>query len=532
MRILNGLIVDGTGRAAFRGNLELEGDRIAAVEAIGERVYKPGADDVDAAGSVVSPGFIDFHSHSDAYLVIEPDAPSKLSQGITTEVNGQCGGSAVPRYGEARLSGDWATILGPRLNWRSMAEYRATLAQAKIGINTVQFVGHNTLRSSVLGYAGVRATPESLAQMQRLLARELDDGGWGLSTGLIYQPGLYSDFAEVSALAQTAAERGGMYATHMRSESDKILEAIDEVLALVRASGIRAEISHLKTSGRRNWGKLEAVLEKMQSAVDAGELLGSDRYPFCAAGTDLDIVLPDWAQEGAAPAECKRLADPAIRARIVAELDASSRDWHTVMVGGTWSPQTKAYSGRTVAELAAAEQLSPGELVARILERDRCLTGGFFFGMSESNLRAIYAQSWVVPGSDASLRAPWGALGRDHPHPRAYGTMPKFFRLLTGRDKFGDGGRLAFTLEETVARMTSVPARRLGLVGRGTLARGAAADVAVWKPDEFKNVSTFSRPHAFATGMELVFVNGKLAYRRGEFLHAGAGRFLERLTRA
>ena len=209
IRIANGLIVDGTGKAAFRGDIVLEKDRIAAVEPMApDAPPAAGPDVVDAAGCVVTPGFIDAHSHSDAYLVLEPDAPSKLSQGVTTEVNGQCGGSVVPRYGEARLSGDWATLLGERLTWRSLAEYRAVLEAARPAINTVQFVGHNTLRSSVIGYAGVRATPDTLAAMQKLLARELDDGGWGLTTGLIYQPGKYSDAAEVVALAKTAAERG------------------------------------------------------------------------------------------------------------------------------------------------------------------------------------------------------------------------------------------------------------------------------------------------------------------------------------
>ena len=534
MRIVNGLVVDGTGKPAFHGEVAIEGDRIVSVEPSAPAA-DPSPDAVDASGCVVSPGFIDAHSHSDAYLVLEPDAPSKLSQGVTTEINGQCGGSVVPRYGEARLSGDWATLLGERLTWRSLAEYRAVLAAARPAINTVQFIGHNTLRASVIGYAGVRATPDTLKAMQNLLARELDDGGWGLTTGLIYQPGRYSDAAEVTALAQTATAHGGMYATHMRSEGDRIIEAIDEVLDLVRATGIRAEISHLKTSGARNWGKIDAVLAKLQDAVDTGLLLGSDRYPFCAAGTELDIVLPDWAQEGAAAAELRRLADPALRARIVAEIDASGRDWSAVRIGGAWSDFTRPMSGRTVADIlvdAPSYGLPPditaGDLVCRMIEADRCLTGAFFFGMSETNLRLILERPWIVPGSDASLRAPWGPLGKDHPHPRAYGTMPSFFRMLTGRDAFADGCRLSFTLEETVARMTSVPARRFGLRGRGVLERGAFADVAIWRPDAFRSAATYDRPHAFCAGMERVYVNGALSYSGGSFTHAGTGRFLER----
>ena len=523
--IENGLIVDGSGRAAFPGSLVIEADRIADVVMGGGCLrHGPGAASgafdlvVDASGCLVTPGFIDSHSHSDAYLVVEPDAPSKLSQGITTEVNGQCGGSVSPRYGEARLSGDWASILGDRLTWRSLAEYREALAAAKPSINTVQFIGHNTLRSSVVGYRGRAATDDELKEMGRLLARELDDGGWGLTTGLIYQPGKYSTSAEVTALAKVAAERGGFYATHMRSEGDRIIEAIDEVLDLVRATGIRAEISHLKTSGRRNWGKIDAVLGKLQGAIDSGLLLGSDRYPFCAAGTDLDVVLPDWAGEGGAPAEMERIASPQTRARIVAELDAQNRDWSGVMIGGVWHADNRDYSGHTVAEILSSRSSTPGELVCTILERDQCRTGAFFFGMSEENLEKIYAMPWILPGSDASLRAPWGPLGADHPHPRAYGTMPEFFRRVAAKC-----GR-----EAAVARMTSVPAERFGIAGRGVLKAGAFADVAVWREAGFRNTATYAKSHSFCVGMEKVFVNGALAYDSGTFTHAGTGRFLER----
>ena len=549
--VKNGLVVDGCGAPAFEGDVLVRGDRI-------EAVARKGAGDcgiaglrdcetIDAAGCIVSPGFIDSHTHSDAYLVIEPDAPSKIAQGITTEINGQCGGSAAPRYGEARLSSDWAAVLGDRLTWHSMAEYREALEQARPAVNTVQFVGHNTLRSSVVGYAGRAATPDELAGMQTLLAKSMDEGAWGLTTGLIYQPGRYSTPEEIAALARVAAERGGIYATHMRSEGDAILEAIDEVVNLARATGIRAEISHLKTGGRANWGKIDAVLEKVQSAIDEGVVLGSDRYPYCAAGTDLDIVLPDWAQEGAAKAEMERLADSSLRRRIVDEINASGRDWSEVMIGGTWSPETRPYSGRTIAEILSSPlpnsstpplpqshnsiipqfhnsiiPNSPGELVCRILELDGCKTGAFFFTMCEENLDKILSRPWIVPGSDASLRAPWGPLGKDHPHPRAYATMPMFLARLRG---------LGVSLEEAVARMTSVPARRFGLAGRGVVEKGAFADIVVWKDGEFASDSTYKEPHVFAQGVECVMVNGAVTYRAGRFTGERAGRFLERTAR-
>ena len=532
--VKGGTIVDGTGKPAYQGDILVDGDRIKDVDASAVRLRSSTStyETIDATGAIVSPGFIDAHTHSDAYLVIEPDAPSKITQGITTELNGQCGGSVAPRYGEARLSSDWAAILSDRLTWRSLAEYREVLECAKPAVNTVQFIGHNTLRSSVVGYAGRAATADEQREMERLLAASLDDGGWGLTTGLIYQPGKYSTPDEVIALAKVAAAKGGYYATHMRSEGDRIFEAIDEVIELVKATGIRAEISHLKTSGRKNWHKIDAVLEKIETAMNKGLLLGSDRYPYCAAGTDLDIVLPDWAQEGGAPAEMVRLEDAGLRARIVEEINASDRDWSEVMIGGTWDPDNKPYSGKLVSDCLQDEassarsssgsrgsRMTPGELITSILERDGCKTGAFFFGMSEENLVKIYSRPWIVPGSDASLRAPWGPLGKDHPHPRAYATMPEFYRRVR---------ELGFSREETVARMTSAIADRFGIRGRGRIERGAFADLVVWNEAEFKAKATFTDPHQFTGGVKTVMTNGVVSYRDGKFTGKRGGRFLER----
>ena len=546
--ISNGTIVDGTGSPAYKGDVVIVGERIIdiipSVEPQNLKTSKP-QNLIDATGLIVSPGFIDAHTHSDAYLVIEPDAPSKITQGITTELNGQCGGSVAPRYGEARLSSDWAAILGEKLTWHSLAEYREVLAAAKPAVNTVQFIGHNTLRSSVVGYAARAATPEDLREMSRLLEQSLDEGGWGLTTGLIYQPGKYSTPEEVVALAKVAAAKGGYYATHMRSEGDRILEAIDEVIELVKATGIKAEISHLKTSGRKNWDKIDAVLEKIEGAMEKGLLLGSDRYPYCAAGTDLDIVLPDWAQVGGAPAELARIANCELRMKIVEEINASDRDWSEVMIGGTWHSDNKPYSGRTIAELVGGvvpnapqpssnemtfccgcgglrtsrPTVTPGELICDILLADGCKTGAFFFGMSEENLAKIYSRPWIVPGSDASLRAPWGPLGADHPHPRAYATMPEFYRRVRA---------LGVSREETIARMTSVIADRFGIRNRGRIAKGAYADLVVWDEAEFKAKSTFTDPHRFTGGVKCVMVNGTVSYRDGKFTGNRAGRFLER----
>lgn len=514
--IKNGTIIDGTGNAGFVGSLLIEGDHIADVIPGNAPTTDEVQETIDASGCFVTPGFIDAHSHSDAYLILEPSAASKISQGITTEINGQCGGSIAPRFGEARLSGDWATLLAGKLTWRTLSEYRSQLEKARPAVNTVQFVGHNTLRSSAMGYEPRSAGEDDLKKMTRLLEEAMDDGAWGLTTGLIYQPGRYALWEEVLHLAKVAASHDGFYATHMRSEGDRIEEAIDEVVELARLSGVRAEISHLKTSGRNNWGKLPAVIDKIERAMSRGLLLGADRYPFTAAGTDLDIVLPDWAQAGAAVAEMERFASPVLRRRIVEEIDGSLRDWREVMIGGTWHDENKKFSGLRVSEVCGS---SPGEFIVSLLEKDVCKTGAFFFGMSEENLDKILSLDWIVPGSDASLRTPWGALGADHPHPRAYATMPEFFRRLRS---------LGVTCEEAVKRMTSLPAGRFEIRLRGELKKGYFADVAVWKENEFSSRSTYSKPHAFSSGMQYVIVNGKISYRSGRFTDNRGGRFLER----
>lgn len=535
--IAGGTLVDGTGAAAHVADVGVRQDRIAA---IGDLSEAEAARRIDAAGWVVAPGFIDAHAHSDAYLLLEPDAPSKLAQGITTEINGQCGGSAAPRLGRARLSSDWASHAYPQRDdasqtvsrcasagptWTTVASYRALFDAVRPALNTVQFIGHNTLRAGVMGYEPRAAGPADLQAMCRNLEQALDEGGWGLSTGLLYQPGKYAEEEEIDALARAAAARGGMYATHMRSEGGRLTESIDEVLELVRRTGIRAQISHLKTSGPANWHKIDAALERIDAARADGLVVHSDRYPYVAAGTDLDVVLPDWASAGGRDAILANLRDPAARARIADELNGSGRNWASVMIGGGWSETVRAFSGRTLADAADALDLTPGETVCRFVEADETRTGAFFFGMCMENLRRIYAQPWVMPGSDASLRAPWGPLGQDHPHPRAYGTMPRYLRLMTG----GEPGFAALCgLEEAVRRMTALPAQVFGLHDRGVLRAGTYADLTVFDPKNFTDTATYGQPHRFASGMRHVIVNGALSYSEGHFTGQRRGRFLDR----
>ena len=522
------MVFDGTGRPPFEADVGVRGDRIAAV---GDLSAVAAAEEVDASGCWLLPGLIDVHTHSDAFILIEPYAPSKLLQGVTTEIVGQCGGSAAPRLNNARLPSDWMAqtyptragwpeVPGP--NWTTVADYRTCFEAVGPAINMILFAGHNTIRKGVMGDAPRAAKPEETAGMVRVLEQALDEGAWGLSTGLVYHPGVHSRPEEVEALVGACAKRGGMYATHMRSEGDRLLEAIDEVLHLTQTTDIRTEISHLKTSGKANWHKLPAALEKIEAARAAGMHVYSDRYPYLSAGTDLDIVLPDWAAAGGNDAICRRLDAPADARRIAADIDASGRDPATVMIGGTWSPENAPCGGRYLNELMDRFGLSMGETVVRILRKDRSRTGAFFFGMCDENMLTILKQPWVMAGSDASLRAPWGPLGRDWPHPRAYGTCPEFFRTLTQR--------LGIAPEEAIRRMTGLPALAFGIRDRGVIREGAFADVVILDPLRWAGLSTYARPHIFAEGVDTVLVNGVREVCGGQInpVVRRSGRFLTR----
>ena len=520
-------VFDGSGAKPFTADVGVRGETIAAV---GDLARAEARERRDARGLWLTPGLIDAHTHSDAFLLLEPMCPSKLAQGVTTEIGGQCGGSAAPRLNGARLPSDWEAQTypprpghaGPGPNWGTVADYRVCLEAARPATNLILFAGHNTIRKGVMGDAPRPATADEVAQMARVLEQALDEGAWGLTTGLVYHPGVHSAPGEVLALAGACARRGGMYATHMRSEGDRLLEAIDEVLALVRATGIRAQISHLKTSGRANWRKAEAAIGKIEAARAEGLWLHSDRYPYLSAGTDLDIVLPDWAAAGGNAAILAHLDDPADARRIAAELDASGRDPREVMVGGTWAPETRPLSGRTLAEVMAAWGCSFGEAAVRILRADRSRTGAFFFGMCEDNLLKILARPWVMPGSDASLRAPWGPLGRDWPHPRAYGTHPRFFRTLTER--------LGLPPEEAFRRMTGLPAHAFAIPRRGLVKEGYFADLALIDPAAWRDAADYAHPHRFATGVDTVLVNGSPVLMGGQLNPSAPrrGRLLER----
>jgi N-acyl-D-amino-acid deacylase len=509
-----GRVVDGTGAPARVADVGIRGGKIAVVGMIPSEAT--GGEIIDAAGCVVAPGFIDAHSHSDAYLLIEPDAASKVRQGVTTEVVGQCGCSAAPLLGEARHPSDWQALLSQaglaaadakRSPWRSMAAYREKLADQGHAPNVVVLAGHNTLRSGVMGYAGRPATADEVRAIAHRLERAMDEGASGFSTGLIYTPGRFSEPEEILALARAAASRGGLYATHMRSEGARLTEAVDEVLALVRATGIHAQISHLKTAGRANWHKLDSVLGAINAARAEGLGVHADRYPYCVSATSLDSKLPGWAQADGNAAILARLNDPKTAARIARELVAESQEttWSDTRIGSTVHPDLLRFRGCTVNEVARAWQCAPVEAYLQFLRMDALGTEAFFSSMSEDNLRRIYAEPWVMVGSDASIRATSGPLSNDHPHPRAYGAFARFLSLVVA-------GKLTLSLEEAIRRMTLLPAQALGLADRGKVEAGAWADIAVIDPAAVRDTATFAVPHRHAEGCRCTIVNGKVAF--------------------
>ncbi len=514
--IRNGEVLDGTGAETVRTDIGITGERIAA---IGDLSQAEAATVIDATGQIVCPGFIDAHSHSDAYLLIEPRASSKVFQGITTEVCGNCGASVAPRLGDAKLPSDWQDKPFPG-TWSTVAEYRALFEQANPAVNEALLIGHNTLHRGVCGYEPRGANPDELKEMCRALEQALDEGGCGMSTGLIYPPASAVPQEEIVALAKVVAGRDGIYTSHMRSEGKKLLEAIDETLDIGRKSGVRVQVSHLKASGKANWHKLDAALEKIEAARVEGIEVAADRYPYTAAQTDLDIVLPDWALYDGKEAVLGRLRDSKVRKKIRDEIleERGEFGFSTVMIGSTEHPGNHTLQGMVLEEAAKQLKMEPVDALLHIIERDELRTGGIFFGMSEENMWNVLETPWVMIGCDASLRAPDGILSHDHPHPRAYGSFTKLLRAAL------DGQTVP--LPEMIRKMTCLPAEQFNISGRGVLKKENFADIVVFDPDKIKENTTYFEPHQLSDGIITVVVNGTLTIAHGELTHDRNGYFL------
>jgi N-acyl-D-amino-acid deacylase len=516
IKITQGFVFDGTGASARQADVGIRGDRVVEV---GDLSQAEARAVIDATDRCVCPGFIDAHSHSDTALLVDPSAPSKLFQGITTEVIGNCGASAAPLAGQAHIPSDWQGTPLPG-KWRSVAEYRSLLERARPAPNVVMLIGHANLRKSVVGYDNRPGTAAEIAEMARLLERGLDEGGRGVSTGLIYAPSRFASLDELVDLARVAGRSSAVYSSHIRSEGSHLLEAIREALTIGERGGVRVQISHLKTSGRAHWGLLDDALSLIREARAGSQEVAADRYTYISSYTDLDVMFPDWAAEGGREAVLARLRDPVQRARLKAELQNGkpAEYWPSITIASTCHPDNQRFRGVLLVRAAEELGVDPVEAVFHFAETDGLSTTAFFAGMSEENMIRILAEPYVMIGTDASARAPTGPLSQDYPHPRAYGTFPRFLRLALDGKTVG--------LPEAVRKMTSLPASQFRLPQRGVLTAGSHADVVVFDPRTVCDRATYAAPHQLSEGVSHVIVNGVLTLKNGQLTGDRAGRIL------
>jgi N-acyl-D-amino-acid deacylase len=521
--ITGGTVFDGSGGEPFVADVAVDGDAIAA---IGPGLGR-GETELDAIGLAVAPGFINMLSHSQETLIADGRSQSEIRQGVTLVVMGE-GRSMGPLSDTMRADARAAQgDIKYEIAWTTLGEYLDWLAARGISTNIASFIGAATPRIHEIGYEDRPPTEPELERMCALVDTAMAEGAMGVSSALIYPPAFYAPTDELVALARAAANRGGLYISHIRSEGARFLEALDELITIARESGARAEIYHLKASGRSNWHKFPAAIEKVEAAQADGLQLTADMYTYAAAGTGLSSVIPPWAHEGGHRALVERLRDPATRARIAADMVKPSESWENLYVGagspdnillaGFKQEALKPLAGKTLAEVAAARGASPPETAMDLIVEDDSRVFTIYSSMDEANVRRAVALPWVSFGSDAGSMAPEGVFLRSHPHPRAYGT---FARLL-GRYVRDEG---LVPLQEAIRRLTALPADTLRLQRRGRLLAGNIADIAVFDPATIIDHATFADPQRYATGMVHVLVNGVPVLEDGDHTDARPGR--------
>lgn len=522
--IAGGEVHDGNGAAPARADVGIEGDRIAMISPPGRLDPADAARVIDASGKVVCPGFINILSHSYFSILTDPRSLGELTQGVTTEIFGE-GSSMGPltpaMQAEMQASKDGA---GYDVCWTRLSEYLNYAEQRGTSQNVASFIGAGTIRANVVGYTQRPATQPELDRMCALVAEEMADGALGIGSSLIYPPGAYASTAELTALCSAAARYGGRYASHVRNEGAGLLDAIDEFLAVCRDAELPGEQWHLKAAGNDNWNLMDAAIDKLEQARQAGLPVTADVYPYTASSTGLTTIIPDRFHEGGAVALYDRLKDPAVRAEIRAEL-AATRRWGDVasadgvLVLHVTKEENRRFQGRTLTQVAADRDMHPIEAALDLIADDRSRVGVAFFSMSEDNLRKALRKAWVAISSDGTSMAPEGDFLLAPTHPRAYGS---FARVL-GHYVRDEG---VLTLPEAIRRMSALPAATLGLAKRGQLTEGYFADVVVLDPATIGDLATFDQPHRLSEGVTEVLVNGQVTVAGGEFTGKLAGRAL------
>ena len=510
MYLLKNLTVyDGTGGKPFPSDILVADEGIAIIK---DKLSVPDAEVIDCKGMAAAPGFIDVHSHSEYSLLAEPSAPSKLMQGITTDISGNCGMSPAPMLGAAAQHRKHELAeLGLELSWTDFEGYFERLEEVGPAINFASFCGHGNIRASVMGYADRGPTHEEMLAMERLLQDAMEAGAFGLSTGLIYPPGVYAKTGEIVRLASRAARYGGIYTSHMRSEGAGVVEAIEETIRVGYEAVIPVQISHLKTGGPANWHKVDAVVAAIESARKDGVDVTADRYPYTASGTDLDAILPSWAYEGGHAEEMKRLRDPDTRARLRAEILAQHPDaeyWERVMVSSVVTDKNRHIEGKLISDVARQRVQEPVDALFEVLIEEEVRAQAIYFSMSDDNLRTFLKQPWLMIGSDSTARSHEGVTRQGKPHPRGFGSFPRVLKKFVREDG-------VLTMQEAIRKMSGMAADRLGLHGRGYIKRGKYADIVVFDPETVGDEATFEDPYRYPSGIRHVFVNGVPAVRDG-----------------
>jgi len=527
--ISGGLVVDGTGRPAFAADVVVEADRITDIvsrqDGSAGVPAEAAREVIDAVGRLVMPGFVDVHSHSDINILIDPSGASKIRQGITTEVVGNCGYSAFPLAGPILQEEREAHAkLGYDIDWTGVEDYFQRVETTRPAFNLATFVGHGNIRGAVLGYEDRPPTPDEMRAMEREVERAVCAGALGLSTGLIYAPGIFAATDEILALQKVAARCGGIYTSHVRGEGDTLLEAADEFFAVVEGAACQGQFSHLKASGPRNWGKVRRVIEMAERVNARGGKVCFDKYPYTASSTSLASLLPRWAREGGREQTVERLMDPALRGKIIYEsaMHNEGHDgWASVLICEAGAPEFEKYQGWTLADAARDADMEAGEMFAELLIRSRLSTSICNFTMSQDDTDHAILHPLGMVCTDAACRAPQGPLSHDTPHPRAYGSFAKFFRDYVKE-------RPLLTLEAAVAKVTDLPCEAFGLRGRGRIAPGYQADLLVIDWERFEDRSEFTQPHQFCAGLDAVVVNGVPTIVAGVETGRRGGRLLQR----
>lgn len=510
--IKNGLVVDGSGKEGERRDVAIKGDRIILPEPGTEIEAK---EVVDAQGLVVAPGFIDIHSHTTLNSLVKSQGGSKLSQGITTEITGNCGAFPAPFTRDS----EEMELSVRDIDW-SLPGYRNYLEQfanTPISHNLGYLIGHGSIRAAVMGYADRKPTAAELEKMKELVAEGMKHGAMGMSTGLGYSPGIFAQLDELVELYKVVAQYGGIHATHMREEGDEVLESIDESIEISRRSGAPLQVSHLKAVGKPNWGKVVIALEKLEAARKEGMDVNYDFYPYTASSTGLSSQLPNWVHEGGWTKAEERITHPVSRAKIIAEviekLEASV-GWHSFLLTA-FSEKNRSLEGKTLAEIGQMRSQHPAETMLDLLLEEHGYIGMIKFSLADEDVSTVAAGELSMIGTDG-YALPLNDPKNRKPHPRSYGTFPRVLRMFWREQKL-------FSLETVIQKMTAAPARKLKLKERGLIKDGYYADLVIFDPDTVSDTATYDNPHQLAVGIHSVYVNGKKAYEPGTFLDPKSG---------